>query len=195
MNSPESQLLHLPYLFSSGEAKMEHQRHILHQYNVSQPEHKAETAAPEEPGKKPSPQSSPSPEPPLSNPYEHHRDTFRVPTPQLHMPNTWNSAKSLPATAYAKPHSCPQSEKQITKLNSFPSPHSSPSSPPHPVSSTTSPTLTSTISSLSLKSTNFESSPSPAHLPQAVICEAWTTVKPNAQTRQTLLTSSRLMSK
>ena len=41
---------------------MEHQRHVLHQYNVSQPENTTETA-PEELSKKLSPQSSPSPEP------------------------------------------------------------------------------------------------------------------------------------
>ena len=160
---------------------MEHQRHVLQQYTAN----KQTETRPSTDDRVPPTTSSPEQSPVAQE------SSFTVPTPQVHLLDTWVSTKSLPTSAFTRPHSCQQSEKQLAmpRTDSRSSPTHSTYTPP---TSPTSPTLPSTISSLSLKSTTMQVSP--FHDPP-VVYEAWTAVKPNAQTKHTLLTSSRLMNK
>ena len=141
---------------------------------------------------------------------------FQVPTPQLHLSETWDSNKSLPSVTSTthsgskRPHSCHHSEMQRQSLKI--EPHMSPAAwevsipssayiaPPTAPSPT--PSIKS-LSTLSLKSTQTYVHMMPSHSAESaelgyppVIYDAWTTAKPSASnTRHTALTSSRLMTK
>lgn len=115
-------------------------------------------------------------------------DGFTVPTPQLQLAETWDSEKSVPSILlrHFKPHSCKVIE--LDKQNLRVEPHM----PPSPVVST-SPRTLSPSSYTVLDDT--ESVFHPAFERPAVLYNAWTMAKPNASTKHSLLTSSRLMQK
>lgn len=146
--------------------------------------------------------------------------SFRVPTPQLHFSDTWDSNKSLPSSTstaahsgFKRPHSCHHSEvqRQSSKIEPYMLPATwevSPS-PTIPTAYVTPPTAPSpapstSLSTLSLKSslgsqaytTPSQSAESAGVGYPPVMYNAWTTAKPSApNTRHTTLTSSRLMTK
>lgn len=142
---------------------------------------------------------------------------FRVPTPQLHFSDIWDSSKSLPSSSWTahsgskRPHSCHHSEmqKQTSKIE----PHMPPATwevTPSPTSNVyvapptdPSPTPSMSISTLSLKSNLAQAYTTPSQSAESagmgyppVMYNAWTMAKPSApNTRHTALTSSRLMTK
>ena len=139
---------------------------------------------------------------------------FRVPTPQLHFSETWESNKSLPSSAThsssKRPHSCHHSEvqQQTSKIEPYMSPATTWAVSPSPTHTyvapptAPSPTLsTMNLSTLSLRSSMahtmpLQSAESTGMGYPPVMYNAWTTAKPNTpNTRHTTLTSSRLMTK
>lgn len=134
--------------------------------------------------------------------------SFQVPTPQLHMSEVWESSKSFPSRVLCssrRPHSCHHNDvqRQASQTEAHMSPSSSPMHHPAmapPTVTPTDPTISESISTLSLKSIMGHTMPSQSAVSgtgyQPVMYNAWTTVKPSASaTRHTVLTSSRLMSK
>ena len=137
--------------------------------------------------------------------------SFQVPIPQLHLSEVWESGKSFPSRALSfsgRPHSCHHNDiqRQASKMEAHMSPSSSPmhhSALTPPTVTPTDPTISESISTLSLKSMLGHTMPSESAESavsgtgyQPVMYNAWTTAKPSApSTRHTVLTSSRLMSK
>ena len=137
--------------------------------------------------------------------------SFQVPTPQLHLSEVWETSKSFPSRALSssrRPHSCHHNDvqRQASKMDAHVPPSSSPMHHPAlapPTATPTDPTVSESISTLSLKSILDHTTPSQSAESavsgtgyQPVMYNAWTTAKSSApNTRHTVLTSSRLMSK
>ena len=163
----DSQPPQQPPMWVDISPSMEHQRHVLHQYTISQdnteknPPQFTETPL-DNSVMIPFSDRSPSP---TAN-----QEQFTVPIPQVHLPDTWETARSVPAVSHTKSHSCQQSDsaKRLSKTRAV---------TPTPSPSTLPPTI-----SLKLR-------------PQPVVYNAWAAVKPNVPTKHTTLTSSRLMTK
>ena len=137
--------------------------------------------------------------------------SFQVPTPQVHLSEVWESSKSFPSRALSssrRPHNCHHTDmqRQASKVEAHMPPSSSPMHHPAlapPTVTPTDPTISESISTLSLKSMlghttashGAESAVSGMGY-QPVMYNTWTTAKPSApSTRHTALTSSRLMTK
>lgn len=146
---------------------------------------------------------------------------IRVPTPQLHFSETWDSCKSLPSLSSTthsgskRPHSCHHSEmqRQTLKIEPYMSPTTWEVSPSPGMTSSVhvappiAPSSAPSIKGLSLKSIigsqTYTHTPMPSQSAEPagvghppVMYNAWTTAKPGASnTRHTALTSSRLMTK
>ena len=149
-----------PSMWVDISPSVEHQRHVLHQYTISQDDTEGNTPQLTETSLENSSVNPQSP-PPTAN-----QEHFTVPTPQVHLLDTWQTSRSVPTVSHTKSHNCQQSDS--TKR---------PSATPTPSPSTLPPTI-----SLKLR-------------PQPVVYNAWAAVKPNAPTKHTTLTSSRLMTK
>jgi len=89
------------FSFPPEEAKVEHQRHVLHQYSVSQEYLEGKTSQ----GTTAVASSHDQLLPATSN-----QEPFTVPTPQVHLLDTWETSKSVPAVSHTKSHSCQQSD-------------------------------------------------------------------------------------
>ncbi len=117
-------------------------------------------------------------------------ENFTVPTPHLQLSEIWESEKSVPKVSssnYFKPHSCRTTE--LNRQNHMMEPHMVPT----PVLSTPSQTLSPFCTSPS-NDPDFPPSVSFTH-DKPVLYNAWSVAKPNASTKHSLLTSSRLMHK
>lgn len=124
----DSQPPQQPPMWVDISPSMEHQRHVLHQYTVSQdntegnPPQLTETSLEN---------SSMNPQPPSPTSNQEH---FTVPTPQVQLLDTWETSRSVPAISHTKSHNCQQ-------LDSTKRPSKTRTATPTPSPSTLPPTI------------------------------------------------------